>query len=109
MGTGEIQRQAEIFSHLSRVETISYFESVLLGDPFDFLSNVPSLLSFLPSCSLFRQLYRSTTLSQIFTKLGASNILLFYHHLPEKKSPTIFPNARSANCNCLGVTQMDLE
>ena len=28
------------------------------GDPFDFLSNVPSFLRNLPSCSLFRQFYR---------------------------------------------------
>ena len=53
--TGRIQEQAEIYSHLSRVETISYLESVILGDPFDFLSNVPRLLSWLPACSLLRQ------------------------------------------------------
>merc|ERR1719189_767987 len=67
--TGAIQEQAEIYSYLSRVETISYLESVLLGDPFDFLSNVPRFLSFLPSCSLFRQLYRSNMLKKIFTQM----------------------------------------
>ena len=55
--TGRIQEQAEIYSHLSRVETISYLESVILGDPFDFLSNVPRLLSWLPPCSLLRQVF----------------------------------------------------
>ena len=38
-----------------QVETISTLESMLLGDPFDFLSTVPALLSALPSCSLVRQ------------------------------------------------------
>ena len=42
----------------TKIETISTFESMLLGDPFDFLSNVPRMLSNLPSCSLFRQMYR---------------------------------------------------
>merc|ERR1711978_399591 len=70
--TGIIRDKAEIYSYKSQVETISTFESMLLGDPFDFLSNVPQLLSALPSCSLFRQLYRSSTLRNIFTKIGAS-------------------------------------
>jgi hypothetical protein len=38
---------------------------LLAGDPFDFLSNVPALLSSLPSCSLLRQLYRYLVLSKI--------------------------------------------
>ena len=99
--TGAIQEQAEIFSYLSRVETISYLESVLLGDPFDFLSNVPRYLSAVPSCSVFRQLYRSNTLRKVFTKLGASNILLFYNYLPEKRSPVIRPNNKLRDCGCL--------
>ena len=99
--TGAIQEQAEIYSYLSRVETISYLESVLLGDPFDFLSNVPRYLSSLPSCSVFRQLYRSNTLRKIFTKIGASNILLFYNFLPDKRSPVIQPNIKNRNCGCL--------
>merc|ERR1711997_938599 len=31
--TGLIQNKAEIYSYLSRVETISHLESVMLGDP----------------------------------------------------------------------------
>merc|ERR1712227_914779 len=57
--TSDIKQKAEIYSYISRVETISYMESVLLGDPFNFLSNVPSYLSNLPSCSILRQFYRS--------------------------------------------------
>jgi len=107
--TGAIQEKAEIYSYLSRVETISYLESVLLGDPFDFLSNVPRFFSFLPSCSLFRQLYRSNMLKQIFTQMGASSILLFYNYLPEKKSPKLHPNTNSEDCSCLSVDEMGLE
>merc|ERR1719398_321445 len=36
--TGMIREKAEVVSAVSRVETISYIESLLLGDPFDFLS-----------------------------------------------------------------------
>ena len=39
--TGMIREKAEVVSAISRVETISYIESLLLGDPFDFLSNWP--------------------------------------------------------------------
>lgn len=100
--TGVIREQAEIFSYRCQVETISTFESMLLGDPFDFLSNVPILLSHLPSCSLLRQLYRSNTLRQLFTKIGATEILLFYRVFPSK-SVTIRPNQRSEDCWCLRV------
>merc|ERR1719474_2309265 len=107
--TGAIQEKAEIYSYLSRVETISYLESVLLGDPFDFPSNVPNFFSFLPSCSLFRQLYRSNILKKLFTKMGASSILLFYNYLPEKQSPKLHPNTNSEDCSCLSVDEMGLE
>jgi hypothetical protein len=38
---GRIQEKSEIVAYLSRVDTISYAESLLLGDPFDFLSSWP--------------------------------------------------------------------
>jgi len=107
--TGAIQERAEIYSYLSRVETISYLESVLLGDPFDFLSNVPQIFSFLPSCSLFRQLYRSNVLKKLFTQMGASSILLFFNYLPDKKSPKLHPNSISEDCSCLSVDEMGIE
>lgn len=107
--TGAIQDQAEIFCYLSRVETISYLESVLLGDPFDFLSNVPKFLTFLPSCSMFRQLYRSNVLKRVFTKIGASNVLLFYNFLPEKRSPVLRPNDNMRNCSCFSMDAMGEE
>merc|ERR1711962_1196475 len=95
--TGTIREKAEIFSYRSQVETISTFESMLLGDPFDFLSNVPVLLSHLPSCSLLGQLYRSATLKRFFTAFGATEILLFYRFIPDK-SVTIWPNRDSEQC-----------
>merc|ERR1712117_554109 len=89
--TSDIKQKAEIYSYISRVETISYMESVLLGDPFNFLSNVPDYLSNLPSGSIMRQFYRSGILTKIFSKLGASRFLLFYTFLPEKRI-TVKPN-----------------
>jgi len=103
--TGLIREKAEIFSYRSQVETISTFESMLLGDPFDFLSNVPAMLSNLPSCSLLRQLYRNRTLKKLFTTLGATEILLFYKFLPNK-SVTIRPNERENDCSCLRVDEI---
>ena len=40
---------------------VSYAESLLLGDPFDFLANVPALrmMMSVPSLSCCRQVYRS--------------------------------------------------
>merc|ERR1719192_1225067 len=70
--TRDIKQKAEIYSYISRVETISYMESVLLGNPFNFLSNVPSYLSSLPSCSMLRQFYRSGVCSRLLGRLGAA-------------------------------------
>ena len=41
------------------MDTISYTESILLGDPFDFLSNVPALgwMMRIPSLSCCREIY----------------------------------------------------
>merc|ERR1719500_4763 len=103
--TGTIREKAEIFSYRSQVETISTFESMLLGDPFDFLSNVPALLSHLPSCSLLGQLYRSNTLKRFFTAFGATEILLFYQFIPNK-SITIKPNDNSGQFCCLRVDKV---
>merc|ERR1711997_362248 len=106
--TGIIRDKAEIFSYRTQVETISTFESMLLGDPFDFLSNVPSKLSDLPSCSLLQKFYGNSCLRQIFTKLGAAEILLFYEYL-ETKSVTIAPNRQSDDLKCLNVDEMGLD
>merc|ERR1719483_643583 len=103
--TGLIREKAEIFSYRSQVETISTFESMLLGDPFDFLSNVPSMLSNIPSGSLLRQLYRNGIMRNFFTKIGATEILLFYKFLPTK-SVTITPNREGQDCWCLRVDEM---
>ena len=55
--TGLIMEQAEIVSYISRVETISHLESILLGDPFDSLTNWPSsiFLAKLPAMALCYQ------------------------------------------------------
>jgi len=107
--TREIQEQAEIYSHLSRVETISYLESVLLGDPFDFLSNVPSLLAWLRPCSILRQVYRSRRMRSLLLHLGAGNILLFYNFLHDKQSDKIFPNQRPQGCGHWRWEDMDMD
>ena len=99
--TSDIKQKAEIYSYISRVETISYLESVLLGDPFNFLSNVPDYLSSLPSGSVLRQLYRNQFCSKIFRKIGAKRFLLFYTYLPEKQL-SLTPNQDSRCCVLIG-------
>ena len=103
--TGAIQEKAEIYGYISQVETISYTESILLGDPFNFLSNWPTLkwLLNVPSCSLCRQLYRNRFIQQMFHKVtGATGILLFYNFLPTKKL-CLMPNDKRNRCGFLTV------
>lgn len=87
--TGIIMEKAEIVSYSTRVETISYMESVLLGDPFDFLSKWPpvSFLAKIPSLALCHQVYSHCPSARQagHALTGATGILLFYSLLPEKK------------------------
>ena len=95
--TGLIMEQAEIVSYISRVETISHLESVLLGDPFDFLTNWPpaTFLARLPAMALCYQvpslnMYQPLTIIiQVYelcpcarraghAVTGATGILLFF-------------------------------
>lgn len=87
--TGIIMEKAEIVSYTTRVETISYMESVLLGDPFDFLSAWPpvSFLAKIPSLALCHQVYSHCPSARQagHAVTGATGILLFYSLLPDKK------------------------
>jgi len=98
--TGVIQENAKVHAYLSTVETISYAESLLLGDPFNFLASVPSvkLFSSIPSLSCCRQIYKSRTARRLFQKVtGAQGILLFYNFLPDKQL-VHKPNSRDQDC-----------
>merc|ERR1719378_216294 len=95
-----IQDKAETYAYLSIVDTISYAESLLLGDPFDFLSNVPVLSEVMriPSLSCCRQIYRSKLARRVIHRLtGAQDILLFYNFLPDKCLRTK-PNLHRNSC-----------
>ncbi|TRY66637.1 hypothetical protein TCAL_16461, partial [Tigriopus californicus] len=54
--TGLIREEAEVVGWTSRVESITYVESMLLGDPFYFLSNWPpiKILQKIPNCTVCR-------------------------------------------------------
>ncbi len=54
--TGLIREEAEVVGWSARVDLITYTESMLLGDPFYFLSNWPPirLLQRIPSCAVCR-------------------------------------------------------
>ena len=66
----EIRQEATTVAYHSIVDTISYTESILLGDPFDFLSNVPALgwMMKIPSLSCCRQIYRNKLARRIMQK-----------------------------------------
>lgn len=98
--TGMIREKAEIVSAISRVETISYIESLFLGDPFDFLSNWPPFnwIKSIPSLAFCRCIQRNSVVRDISHKItGATGILLFYSMLPSK-TMKIQPNKRNYSC-----------
>ena len=84
-----IQKEAEILSYVSRVELIVFIESMLLGDPFHFLTNWPpfSWATKLPSCNCFRSIYsfEKSPIRLILTKIFGTT-LLFNSRLKNKKS-----------------------
>lgn len=109
--TGLIREEAEIVTYISRVETISCTEAVLLGDPFNFLSNWPAIkaLRSLPSLAFCRSLYRNDLVRDISHKItGATGILLFYSWLPTKEL-ILHPNRGSNDCPCLGQEDLSEE
>ena len=89
---GLIQKQSETVALTSRVELVSYIESILLGDPFKLLSNWPSFqfLRKLPPCGCFSKIYSTKLVKKMFFRI-MTNILLFHSRLPNKKAE-FFPN-----------------
>ena len=89
----DIQKQAEIMSHISRVELMCHIESILLGDPFMFLMNFPEskLAKKLPSCNLFAALYKLSCIRKLFSIFGSSKFLLFSERLKAKQA-VFYPN-----------------
>jgi len=91
--TGLIREEAEVLSLKSQVDLISYWESILLNDPYNFLTSWPKFLSALPSFSCCFWVKRIPLLEAALTKIaGGTRILLFYECLPDK-SATFYPNS----------------
>ena len=98
--TRDIHDQAEMISIISKVETISYAESVLLGDPFGYLSDKNPTrwiekFSYLSHMSRFLQSKWAQSAFQIFT--GNKGILLF-HDLRSEKIKMVKPNKKEKWC-----------
>ena len=89
-----IQKEAEILSYVSRVELIVFIESMLLGDPFHFLTNWPpfSWGRKLPPCDCFRSIYgfEKSPIRWILTTIFGTT-LLFNSRLTNKKA-VFWPN-----------------
>ena len=74
--------EAEEHAYKTQVDLISYIESTILGDPFNFLSNWPTYvwLNLIPTCSLVGsgRLYRVPRLRTLYHKITrAKGIMLF--------------------------------
>lgn len=89
---GLIQKRSETVALTSRVELVSYIESILLGDPFKLLTNWPSFhfLRKLPPCGCFSKIYSTKLVKQMFFRI-MGNILLFHSGHSNKKA-VFFPN-----------------
>ena len=88
-----IQTEAEILSYVSRVESIAFIESMLLGDPFEFLTNWPRYKwsKYLPACACYHGLSRKQfCINSCFNRL-IGNTLLFTDRLMNKKA-VFYPN-----------------
>ena len=72
-----IQKEAEIMSHISRVELMCQIESILLGDPFSFLENFPRLPKIARKLPTYNLLSKLSCLNRIFSLFGTNNFLLF--------------------------------
>jgi len=96
---GLIREEAEVLSLKSQVDLISYFESILLNDPYNFLTSWPRLLASLPSCSACFWVKKLPCCESLLTRLtGGTRLLLFYECLPEKTA-TFCPNQVSRSWN----------
>lgn len=57
--TGDIKQQAELVCYKATIEAIFYTESILMGDPTNFLSNYcPKWLTKIPNIALMMRLFR---------------------------------------------------
>jgi len=82
---GLIREEAEVLALKAQVDLISYVESILLQDPYQFLTSWPRLLQALPACSACSWVRRIPGCSSLLTKVsGGARILLFYECLPDK-------------------------
>ncbi|XP_057381320.1 transient receptor potential cation channel protein painless-like [Daphnia carinata] len=94
--TQSIQSKAETIGYVSRVELISYLESMLLGDPFHFLVDWPPfafIRRHCPSFSPLSSLMRGKSLRRF---IRAESAVLFYQCLPNKTF-TVYPRRNNFN------------
>merc|ERR1712020_113567 len=71
-----IRDEAEVLSLKSQVDLISYLESILLNDPYNFLTSWPRLLASLPSLSCCYWVKRMPGCESVLSRLtGGTKIL----------------------------------
>jgi len=96
---GLIREEAEALSLKSQVDLISYWESILLNDPYNFLTSWPKFLAAMPSFSFCFWIKRYPRCETFLSKItGGTKILLFYECLPFKAA-TFSPNKMTRSCN----------
>ena len=98
--TRDIHDQAEMISIVSKVETISYAESVLLGDPFGYLSDKnPTRWIEKNSClSYMSRILQSKGAQSIFQIFTGNKGILLFHDLVSEKTKVVWPNKKENWC-----------
>ena len=81
----EIRKHAEVVAHISRVELISYLESLLLGDPFQVQPSSITMLHKVPAMNCFRSLLLWEPLRRLLVAL-VGHTLLFPKRLKRKRA-----------------------
>ena len=99
-----IQKEAEIMSHISRVELMCQIESILLGDPFSFLENFPRLPKVARKLPTYNLLSKLSCLNRMFSICGTNNFLLFSKRLWRKEA--VFHPNRSKKEKGKGAGQL---
>ena len=106
--TAAIQSKAETIGYVSRVELISYLESMLLGDPFHFLSNWPPFATIRRCCPITSSPLTSLMRGDKLRKLiRAEGTVLFYKCLPNKTF-TVYPQRKINSLSSNPESQGDM-
>ena len=92
--TREIQDKAEMINYISRVEQISYAESIVLGDPFGFFANKTSSQWF-EKLSCLSNMYQSMIAQAVVRLFTGNRGITLFSDIHSEKIKVVQPNQKS--------------